>query len=264
MADERSNQRSGNSPGIPNVSNLPTEPHLGPNALKDGPLKDSLKAVANAPNATGNDAERTALVSRRDARSKMWLLQDALKAVESALGPTQHSELDADVPPTQAARPGRPLATGAPERPERGPERGPDKTQMVRGPQKPGRREFQQDPVVGWLVIIGGPGLGSFRPIFEGNNSVGRAVTQRIPLDFGDDAISGEEQAFIRYDSSDREFLFVPNLAKTNVVSINQAKPTAAVKLAAMDVITIGRTQLVFVPFCGEEFDWSDLADLKE
>jgi hypothetical protein len=28
-----------------------------------------------------------------------------------------------------------------------------------------------------------------------------------------------------------------------------------------MDVITMGRTQLVFVPFCGAEFDWSALAD---
>jgi hypothetical protein len=33
------------------------------------------------------------------------------------------------------------------------------------------------------------------------------------------------------------------------------------VELQAMDVITMGRTQLVFVPFCGAEFDWSALAD---
>jgi len=26
----------------------------------------------------------------------------------------------------------------------------------------------------------------------------------------------------------------------------------------------VGRTQLAFVPFCGDEFDWSELADLKE
>jgi hypothetical protein len=56
----------------------------------------------------------------------------------------------------------------------------------------------------------------------------------------------------------------VPNLAKTNVVRLNDDKPTAAVKLRPMDVITMGRTQLVFVPFCGEEFDWSELAELNE
>ena len=85
-----------------------------------------------------------------------------------------------------------------------------------------------------------------------------------MPVDFGDDAISAEEQAYLRYNSSDRTFLFVPNLAKTNVVRLNDDKPTAAVKLRPMDVITMGRTQLVFVPFCGEEFDWSELAELSE
>jgi hypothetical protein len=137
------------------------------------------------------------------------------------------------------------------------------RTQLVRGKVQVKRGEFEQDPVVGWLVVVGGPGIGSYRPIFEGNNTVGRATTQRVALDFGDDTISSEEQAYIRYDSSARSFLFVPNLAKTNVVSINDKRPTGAVELNQMDVITMGRTQLVFVPFCGAEFDWAELSDAK-
>jgi hypothetical protein len=138
------------------------------------------------------------------------------------------------------------------------------RTQAVRGKPKLTRTTFHQDPVVGWIVVVGGPGLGAYRPIYEGNNTLGRSKGQRIPIDFGDDSISAEEQAYIRYDSIDRSFLFVPNLAKTNIVSINNKKPTGAVPLNAMDVITVGRTQLAFVPFCGEEFDWSELTDLKE
>jgi hypothetical protein len=138
------------------------------------------------------------------------------------------------------------------------------KTQVVRGKPKVLRNNFHADPVVGWLVVVGGPGLGSFRPIFEGNNAIGRNKDQRIPIDFGDTTISSEEQAYIRYDSMDRSFLFVPNLSKTNIVAINDKKPTGAVKLELMDVIAMGRTQLAFVPFCGEEFDWSELSDLKE
>jgi len=138
------------------------------------------------------------------------------------------------------------------------------KTQVVRGKPKVLHNNFHADPVVGWLVVVGGPGLGSFRPIFEGNNAIGRGKDQRIPVDFGDTTISSEEQAYIRYDSMDRSFLFVPNLSKTNIVAINDKKPTGAVKLELMDVITMGRTQLAFVPFCGEEFDWSELSDLKE
>jgi hypothetical protein len=138
------------------------------------------------------------------------------------------------------------------------------KTQALRGKTKVARTIFYQDPVVGWLVVVGGLGLGAYRPIHEGNNSLGRGKSQRIPIDFGDDAISSEEQAYIRYDSSDRSFLFVPNLSKTNIVAVNDKKPTGAVRLQAMDVITMGRTQLAFVPLCGEDFDWSELSELKE
>ncbi len=143
------------------------------------------------------------------------------------------------------------------------PATGPARTQLVRGKAVVERGDFNQDPVVGWLVVVGGPGIGAFRPIFEGNNTVGRSSTQRIPVDFGDESISSEEQAYIRYDSTARSFLFVPNLAKTNVVSINDKRPTGAVELNQMDVITMGRTQLVFVPFCGSEFDWAELSNAK-
>lgn len=163
--------------------------------------------------------------------------------------PEAHVEVDSP-PTTRVVRHASPARSEAPER-----------TQIVRGRQQVQRGEFQIDPVVGWLVIVGGPGIGSYRPIFEGNNTLGRSPNQRIPLDFGDDAISSEEQAYIRYDSSERSFLFVPNLAKTNIVSVNDKRPTGAVELAAMDVITVGRTQLVFVPFCGPDFDWSELAE---
>ncbi len=138
------------------------------------------------------------------------------------------------------------------------------RTQALRGKPKITRTNFHQDPVVGWLVVVGGPGLGAFRPIYEGNNALGRAKSQRIALDFGDETISSEEQAYIRYDSVDRSFLFVPNLAKTNIVAVNDKKPTTAVKLEMMDVIRMGQTQLAFVPFCGEAFDWAELAELKE
>jgi hypothetical protein len=140
----------------------------------------------------------------------------------------------------------------------------PAQTQLVRGRQPLKRGQFAQDPVVGWLVIVGGPGLGTYRPVFEGNNTIGRAPSNRIPLDFGDEAISAEEQAYLRYDSADRTFLFVPNLSKTNVVQVNSKKPTSAVELAAMDVIVMGRTQLVFAPFCGPDFDWSEITESKD
>ena len=56
-----------------------------------------------------------------------------------------------------------------------------------------------------------------------------RKAAFKLTIDFGDDTISSEEQAYIRYDSAERSFLFVPNLAKTNIVSVNDKRPAGAV-----------------------------------
>lgn len=209
------------------------------------------------PTAPPNPEPETTLLLRNVSP-----LPSAAEAARAARGGTpnippvdRHVEFDAP-PTTRVVRPERERLAPPSDAPAR--------TRLVRGRQPVKRGTFYQDPVVGWLVVVGGPGLGAYRPIFEGNNTIGRSPTQRIPIDFGDDAISSEEQAYIRYDSTDRTFLFVPNLAKTNVVSVNEKRPTSAVPLVAMDVITMGRTQLVFVPFCGPEFDWSELPDIKD
>lgn len=202
-------------------------------------LPQPLAPPALAPPPPTASTERAAVPSAAQA------------ALEVRGGATAASE----APQTRFARPPGSRATGAGQ--------GAARTQLVRGKTSVKRTDFHQDPVVGWLVVIGGGGLGAFRPIFEGNNTIGRSSSQRIPIDFGDETISSEEQAYIRYDSVDRRFLLVPNLAKTNIVAVNNLKPTSAVELAAMDVITMGHTQLVFVPFCGSDFDWGELSEIK-
>ena len=199
-------------------------------------------------------------------------LRDALAAAAAPQRFRQASRAGADAPEGSGSNPpaSRPDEEEAPQtrivrhlagRPQGADE--PPQTQRVRGKTAVKRTDFFQDPVVGWLVVIGGPGLGAFRPVFEGNNTVGRSRSQRIAIDFGDEAISNEEQAYIRYDSADRKFMLVPNMAKTNIVAVNDKKPTSAVELSAMDLITMGRTQLCFVPFCGIEFDWAELMEMK-
>lgn len=232
-----------------------------------GSLKDALVAAsredtarqqqtvaraAAGESALAVPAPETAAVPLPPPRSEA-ATPSAAEAAREARTPRVTAEsrhLETDAPPTTR------VVRAAPKPSEPDP-----RTTIVRGKMQVTRGTFDQDPVVGWLVVVGGPGIGQFRPIFEGNNSIGRAPGNRIPIDFGDDAISSEEQAYIRYDSSERSFLFVPNLAKTNVVSLNEKRPTGAVELAQMDVITMGRTQLVFVPFCGADFDWSALQE---
>ena len=219
-----------------------------PNAVAQPIAKPDQSTQKTAPVA----ADRVGKESDPAATPATMSAAEAARVVKAQMSlrpQDKHVEFSAP-PTTRVVRDGGPNTQG-----------GPARTQLVRGKVAVERGEFGQDPVVGWLVVVGGPGIGAHRPVFEGNNTVGRGRSQRIPLDFGDDSISSEEQAYIRYDSSTRSFLFVPNLAKTNVVSINDKRPTGAVELNQMDVITMGRTQLVFVPFCGSEFDWAELTD---
>ena len=234
-----------------------------------GSLRDALAAASRDASGEITVGERTEILPKdappaakaapephAPAAPPVAAVQSAVEALREAKAPTR-GHYEAAEPTTRVVRGKSADAAMAPAADT-------GRTQVVRGKPKVARGGFEQDPVVGWLVVVGGPGIGSFRPIYEGNNAVGRASSQRIPIDFGDNTISSEEQAYIRYDSMDRSFLFVPNLAKTNVVAVNNKKPTGAIKLELMDVITMGRTQLAFVPFCSEEFDWSELAELKE
>lgn len=216
------------------------------------PVSDTvttLPAVLEMGGADDKDANASALNRGPSAA-------EAARQARGVYERPEHVHVEMDTPTTRVVR-GNPTPSKATESEDA------ERTRLVRGKSRTKTVEFFQDPVVGWLVIVAGPGLGAFRPIYEGNNSVGRNRSQRIPIDFGDDTISNEEQAFIRYDSGDRTFLLVPNLAKTNIVALNEKKPTGAVELKAMDLITMGRTQLVFVPFCGAEFDWAELIELQ-
>lgn len=114
-------------------------------------------------------------------------------------------------------------------------------------------------PVVGWLVVIDGPGKGNFRPVFPGSNTLGRLSSQRIPIDFGDDTISGEKQAFLVYDARKRHFQLVPNLEKSNLIHLNESAVLSNTELKAKDRLTVGQTTLLFMPLCGEDFDWVDM-----
>lgn len=216
-------------------------------------------AALPPPGAQGADPASPAAKPESDPAQKTTRKDALPSAAEAAreargsFGPLADRHVEADAPPTTRVVRASAKAAESPAR-----------TQLVRGKAQVKRGTFDSDPVVGWLVVVGGPGIGQYRPVFEGNNTIGRGGSNRIPLDFGDDAISTDEQAYIRYDSAERSFLFVPNLAKTNVVSLNEKRPTGAVELAHMDVITMGRTQLVFVPFCGSEFDWSAITEPRD
>ena len=112
------------------------------------------------------------------------------------------------------------------------------------------------EPVAGWIVVVKGPGRGGFRPVYVGMNSVGRAPSQRIPVDFGDESISREEHAFITYDDETRTF-YLQHGGKSNLVRLGGKPVLAPTEIKAGDIFRIGNTTLRFVACCGPDFDWA-------
>ncbi len=161
-----------------------------------------------------------------------------------------------DSPPAEMlARPGAPLAASPPVASPPAPSGDAAATRYVHEAGTPRGAAPGIDPVVGWLVVVDGPGKGASRTVHYGQNAVGRGPGQRIALDFGDDQISREAHAYVVYDERKRQF-FVNHGGRTNLVRRNGEPVMAPVALAALDVIEIGRTKLQFVPFCGPGFDW--------
>ena len=110
-------------------------------------------------------------------------------------------------------------------------------------------------PVVGWLVVVEGPGKGRSLELGYGMNIVGRLETNRVALGFGDDQISGEDHFRIAYDATHRAFHLVPGRG-TNLVYLSDSPLLTPVPLVAGAELAVGATRLRFVPLCGPEWDW--------
>ncbi len=111
------------------------------------------------------------------------------------------------------------------------------------------------DPVVGWLAVIEGPGRGASLNIGYGNNRIGRAPTENIALDFGDEEISRENHATITFDGRHRRFYILPGQGR-NLVYVNDQPVMSPLELTGGEEVLLGQTKLRFVPFCGKSFDW--------
>ena len=114
-------------------------------------------------------------------------------------------------------------------------------------------------PVVGWLVIIAGPGLGRDLRIAPNDNYIGRDPDMHICLDFGDQAISRRKHAILTYDPLNNDYSIQHGDGK-NLTYVNGARVLAksARTLQSHDRIRIGATELLFIPLCNENFCWAN------
>jgi hypothetical protein len=112
------------------------------------------------------------------------------------------------------------------------------------------------DPVVGWLVVVAGPGRGRSLEIGAGINSIGRAPGQKLSLNFGDMLISREKHALLIYDPRSHRF-FLNTGEVRNLTYVDNEVVLAPVELGGGETITVGNTQLRFVRLCDSDFNWS-------
>jgi hypothetical protein len=119
------------------------------------------------------------------------------------------------------------------------------------------KKRDAQDPVVGWLVIVKGPGRGSACQLGYGQNSLGRDRDERVCLDFGDESVSRQKHCFVIYEPRTRAYTVRPgdgaNLTYLNGKLLSEPRP-----LQAGDLMEVGGTTLRFVPLCGPAFEWQD------
>ena len=62
----------------------------------------------------------------------------------------------------------------------------------------------------------------------------------------------------IRYYSETKEYFIVLGQNVKNAIYINGKALVREAELHAYDVIKLGRTELLFVPLCGREFNWGE------
>lgn len=110
-------------------------------------------------------------------------------------------------------------------------------------------------PVTGWLVCVDGPERGTDYKIKAGYNYIGRSEQMDICIR-GDQKIGRERHALIAYDQEERVFFFGPADGKS-IVRLNGKMVMTPMEIHDHDEITIGSTKLLFIPLCGEKFDWN-------
>ncbi|MBQ9872504.1 MAG: FHA domain-containing protein [Eubacterium sp.] len=113
------------------------------------------------------------------------------------------------------------------------------------------------NPVVGWLVVKNGEDKGRSKMLTSGKNFVGRDSSMDVVLN-GDKSISRIKHAIILYEPNARRFIAIPGESH-ELFYVNNEVVLNNVELNAYDVITIGKTELIFVPFCGDNFAWEEI-----
>ena len=116
--------------------------------------------------------------------------------------------------------------------------------------------EEEEEPVCGWLVCIQGARVGKDYRIHNGKNFVGRGDDMDIQI-LGDNEINRRNHAVIVYDQKKRNTVILPGDSAGLAYLRGEAVYVPA-QLNPYDTIEMGKSRFIFVPLCGQNFEWND------
>jgi hypothetical protein len=116
--------------------------------------------------------------------------------------------------------------------------------------------DLPEGPVVGWLVVVEGPGRGKSVTLGYGMNAIGREPGNRVCLPYDDMLISRNKHATLTYDPRGKKF-FIQHGESTNLTYVGEQPVLSPLELNSGDLIRLGDTTVLkFIPLCGDDFNW--------
>ena len=123
-------------------------------------------------------------------------------------------------------------------------------------------KKINLEPIVGWLVCVEGPEKGKDYHLWARINTIGRSEKMDVCIR-DDQTISRENHARIAYDPKHNNFQLIPAESINNIY-LNDDPVYIPAKLSAYDVIELGDSKMIFVPFCCDRFRWSVEKEQRE
>ncbi len=71
----------------------------------------------------------------------------------------------------------------------------------------------------------------------------------------GDESVSRDKHASVAYDPRQRAFWLLPGEA-SGLVYLNEQLVNTPTKLTSRDIVEVGKSKLMFWPFCDDKFHW--------
>lgn len=110
-------------------------------------------------------------------------------------------------------------------------------------------------PVAGWLVCMNGEARGNDYRLHAGRNFIGRSTRMDVVL-AEDRTIAREKHGSVTYDPKGNSFYVTGEGG--NLMYLNGKLLDTSQKLQEGDIVTVGETTLMFIPFCKEERTWEE------